>query len=60
VKPDPEAFKKILSDNNLRGKECLYFDDSAANITTAARVGIQAISFTTSEELINSINELIS
>ena len=45
VKPDPEAFKKILSDNNLNPKECLYFDNSEENIETANGLGIKSFFF---------------
>lgn len=45
IKPDPEAYKKILSDYNLKPEECIYFDDSEKNIKAATGLGIKAFVF---------------
>jgi HAD superfamily hydrolase (TIGR01509 family) len=45
VKPDPEAFKKLLTDNNLKSEECLYFDNSEENIEVANNLGIKSFLF---------------
>jgi putative hydrolase of the HAD superfamily len=42
VKPNPEAFQKILNDNGLIASECLYFDDSGKNIEVAKELGIHS------------------
>ena len=45
VKPNPEAYKKLLADNNLKPEECIYFDDSKENIEVAKKLGIQSFVF---------------
>jgi len=45
VKPNPEAFKNLLSENNLKPEECLYLDDSEKNIESAKSLGINALLF---------------
>lgn len=45
VKPNPEAFKNLLSENNLKPEECIYFDNSKENIEAAESLGIKAFLF---------------
>lgn len=45
VKPDPETFKNLLSENNLKPEECIYFDNSKENIEVANGLGIKAFLF---------------
>ena len=42
VKPNPEAYELILTENRLNPEECAYFDDSAENLASAASLGILA------------------
>ena len=42
VKPDPLAYQQILSENDLKPEECIYFDDSQENIESAKRLQINA------------------
>ncbi len=49
VKPDPEAYKKVLADNGLSADECLYFDDSEENIKSASALGIWSYLFESAE-----------
>jgi pterin-4a-carbinolamine dehydratase/phosphoglycolate phosphatase-like HAD superfamily hydrolase len=39
VKPSPDIFEILLRTYNLRASECLFIDDSQANIDTAAALG---------------------
>ncbi|MDP3883121.1 MAG: HAD-IA family hydrolase [Candidatus Staskawiczbacteria bacterium] len=55
VKPDLKAYKHLLSENNLKLDECVYFDDSRENIEAAKSLGIKAFLF----ENIDSIREII-
>lgn len=50
VKPDPEAFLNVLSENNLKPEECIYFDDSATNVSTAHNLGIKSFIFKDANE----------
>ena len=45
VKSDIRAWEKVLSDNGLRGEDCLYFDDSEENIEAAEKTGMRAYVF---------------
>lgn len=51
VKPDKEAWKLVLSENNLKPEECIYFDDQQKNIDVSQSIGIQSFLFSTEEEL---------
>lgn len=53
VKPDIRAYEKVLSDNDLRGEECMYFDDSKENIEAAEKSGIRAYIFEGAESVRN-------
>ena len=55
VKPDPEAHKNLLAENNLKPEECIYFDDSKKNIEVAKKLGIQSYIF----EGIDSVEKIL-
>ncbi len=46
VKPDPAIFELFLARNELDAEECLFIDDSAANIATAESLGFDTIHMT--------------
>lgn len=50
IKPDIEAYKKILHENNLDGRDCLYFDDSQQNINVAVILGIKGYKYVSVQE----------
>lgn len=56
IKPDVRAWKLILKENNLKGEECIYFDDQEKNIKSAESLGIKSFLFDSEEELENIIN----
>jgi glucose-1-phosphatase len=45
IKPDEQAYKKILEDNNLNPEHCAYFDDSDTNVRVANSIGIKAFKY---------------
>lgn len=51
VKPDPAIFRLFLDRYGLSAAECLFIDDSLANVASARQVGMQATHFTTPEAL---------
>jgi putative hydrolase of the HAD superfamily len=51
VKPDPEIYHLLLSKLGTAPEETLFLDDRQENIEGARRVGIQAIQFTTADQL---------
>ncbi|MCX6721712.1 MAG: HAD-IA family hydrolase [Candidatus Staskawiczbacteria bacterium] len=51
VKPNPEAFRNLLAENNLKPEECAYFDNSKENIEVAKNLGISSFLFETNKKL---------
>ena len=51
VKPNVEAWKNVLSENNLQPNECLYFDDQEKNILASQSVGIQSYKYISDSQL---------
>ncbi|MEL6346785.1 MAG: HAD family phosphatase [Myxococcota bacterium] len=45
VKPDPRIYNLLLRRNGLSASQCLFIDDSEANVDGAHAVGMQAIVF---------------
>jgi 2-haloacid dehalogenase len=45
VKPSAEIFQRFLSRYNRQAEECLFIDDSAANIASAGRLGFHTAHF---------------
>jgi 2-haloacid dehalogenase len=46
VKPDAAIYTRLLERNGLQAGDCLFIDDSAANVAAARAVGMQAVHFT--------------
>jgi len=55
MKPDPEAWKIVLTENALEAKDCLYFDDQEKNVKAAESLGIEAYRFTNEAALEKAI-----
>ncbi|WP_127105441.1 HAD family hydrolase [Pararhodobacter zhoushanensis] len=51
LKPEPAIFDCLLKRNGLQAQDCLFIDDSPANVTGAQAVGMAAHLFTTPEAL---------
>lgn len=58
VKPDPKAWELLLSENNLKSDECVYFDDQDKNLKASESIGIKSFMFTNETELEDIINKL--
>lgn len=46
TKPDPRLYTLCLSRNGLQAPDCIFIDDSPANVAAAAALGLDAIRFT--------------
>ena len=57
IKPDIEAYKKILDENDLDGKECIYFDDSQKNLDVAATLRIKSFKYISVAETKRTIEQ---
>ena len=51
IKPDPEIYHILLDEYGLRPEECLFIDDTPANISAAKRLGMKAILFEDPDQL---------
>ena len=51
LKPGPEIYRLLLTRNGLDAGDCLFIDDSPANVEGARAVGMEAHRFTTPEAL---------
>ena len=51
VKPDPEIYARLLKRFGLHSPNCVYIDDNAANVSAAAMLGFDAISFQSPDAL---------
>lgn len=51
VKPDPAIFRLLLDRYGLEAADCVFIDDSAANVEAASRVGMVAHHFTGADRL---------
>lgn len=60
IKPDKRAWKLVLYENNLKGEECIYFDDKVENVEASNQLGIKSFLFTTEDELEKIINNEIN
>lgn len=51
IKREKKAFELLLNENNLQAVDCLFIDDSPANIEAATEIGIISIRFRNCQEL---------
>ena len=58
VKPEPEIFQIMLDKIGRPAQECLFIDDSLANIHQAQKMGFQTIRFESPEQLKATLHEL--
>ena len=61
VKPNPLIYQQVLSENNLEAGQVVFFDDNAANIESASKLGIDSILIdpkTSLTQISAKINEL--
>ena len=57
IKPDIKAWELVLSENNLKSEECIYFDDKEENLLAAESIGIKSFIFTDETELEKIVGE---
>lgn len=57
VKPDPDAYRRLMSEQNLKPKDCVYFDNSDRNIEVAQQLGINSFRYEGLESARKSIED---
>jgi putative hydrolase of the HAD superfamily len=60
AKPDPAVYEAVLDDLGARPQSVLFIDDRAENVLAAAALGLQAVRFTSAEELPGQLERLAS
>lgn len=58
VKPDPALFERLFARYGVTPARAVFIDDSAANIASAARLGLHTVHFTAPERLRGSLRAL--
>ena len=58
-KPNAEAFRLILDENNLKTKEVLFIDDSPQHIEGAKKIGIQTYHLKDDEEITTVFPDIV-
>lgn len=60
TKPDPEIYRRLLRKYDLRAEECVFIDDSQANIDAANALGLRGFRFTSYAEQYPQITEYLA
>lgn len=55
TKPDAAIYQKLLDQNHLKAENCIFIDDTKANVDAACALGIDGILFTSSEQFRNDL-----
>lgn len=58
VKPDPAIYRLLFERHDLDPADCLFIDDSAANVATAQALGMHAHHFTGADGLAKALRTL--
>lgn len=57
LKPQPAIYRLLLDRNALAPEDCLFIDDSLANVEGARALGIEAIHFTDADSLARELTQ---
>ena len=60
IKPDAKIYSLLLKRYGLNADECVFIDDSAANIKTANEFGIHGIVYTNCDKLRKDFDEVVN
>lgn len=58
MKPDPAIYRHLLKTFHLIPENCIFFDDRPANTAAAEKLGINAVTVTSKELLLNELERL--
>lgn len=58
LKPDPAIYRLLLDRHGLDAADCVFIDDSAANVEGARSVGMHALHFTAPSRLADDLRRL--
>ena len=57
TKPDPAMYQQFLAENGLVAEECVFIDDTPANVVAARELGFAGIEFVSYDDLVNRLRE---
>ncbi len=60
IKPDPEIYRYLLKEYDLKAEECVFIDDRQQNVETAIELGFHGIQFTAYGEAREKLEKLLS
>jgi 2-haloacid dehalogenase len=58
LKPDAAIYKVLLKRQKLKAEDCVFIDDTMANVEAAAKLGFYALHFTTPEVFAKDLRAL--
>lgn len=58
IKPNPEIYKRLLNRYNLKAENCIFIDDSPANVAAARALGMAGVRFTSPARLKEELSAL--
>lgn len=59
TKPDEKIYRYLLDKYNLKAEECIFFDDREENTEGARKLGINAVTVTSREFLLEELDKLL-
>lgn len=59
LKPDPRIYQLLLSTYHLQAEECLFIDDTKANLAAAEKLGFHTLEITANENMFRKIKEFV-
>ena len=59
TKPDEKIYRYLLDKYNLKAEECIFFDNREENTEAARKLGIEAITVTSKEFLLDELDKLL-
>ncbi len=59
TKPDEKIYQYLLDKYNLKAEECIFFDDREENTEAARKLGIEAVTVTSKEFLLDELDKLL-
>ena len=58
VKPDPKIYELLLARYELKAEECVFIDDTPANVEAAVKMGFTGIVFHSREQVAEELKKL--
>ena len=59
TKPDPKVYRCFLDKCGLEAESCVFIDDTEENVTAAKALGFAGIVFTSYEDLIDELKNIL-